>query len=153
MPELDSHKPSPDNPSPLFYPFSPWHACGPHYASYSAAMSRCSHLQLLGAECRLMPGDDNTNNAAQKWEEIFGIVREGNELVFTNSRLRFREGDSRKSEGLQSITVGIRGRKAYEQVLDRAQNESVYKDGRVHMLGFEWCFVLLDGDEVGSTKL
>ena len=146
MPELDSHKPSPSNPTPLVSPFSPWHACGPNYGSYSAAMSRCSHLQLLGANCRLAPGDNDTMGAAQKWREIFGIKQDGNKSVFTNCRLQFSEGSPHKPDGLQSITVGIRGRKAYDQVLARAQRENVCRDGSIHMLGIQWNFVLLDGD-------
>lgn len=147
MPELDSHKPSSDNPTPLISPFSPWHACGPDYASYSAAMSRCSHLQLLGADCRLAPGDTDTGGAARKWEEIFGVKRDGSGLAFTNSRLQFSEGAARKPEGLQSITVGVRGREAYEQLLVRARREHVYRDGGADMLGVRWYFVPLEGDE------
>ncbi|RMJ26759.1 hypothetical protein PHISP_02359 [Aspergillus sp. HF37] len=147
MPELDSHKPSSTNPTPLISPFSPWHACGPDYASYSAAMSRCSHLQLLGADCRLEPGDTDTGGAARKWEKIFGVKQNGSGLAFTNSRLHFSEGAARKPEGLQSITVGVRGRKAYEQLLARARKEHVYRDGGVDMLGVKWYFVPLEGDE------
>lgn len=146
MPELDSHKPSSNNPTPLVSRFSPWHACGGDYSSYSAAMSRCSHLQLIGADCRLAPGDSDTESAARKWSEIFGIKQEGNELVFTNSRLRFSKGSAHKPEGLESITIGIRGRKAYEQILARAQRGNVSQSGGAAMLGVQWVFVLLDGD-------
>lgn len=151
MPELDSHKPSASNPSPLLSPFSPWHACGHDYGSYSASMSRCSHLQLLGADCRLGSGDNDTEGAARKWKDVFGIKQEGNELVFTNSRLKFIRGVSDASDGLLGITIGVRGRESYEEVLAGARRENVYRDGCAHMLGIKWNFVLLD--EKKESKL
>lgn len=151
MPELDSHKPREDNPTPLLSPFSPWHPCGHDYGSYAAAMSRCSHLQLLAANCRLAPGDADTEGAARRWKDIFWVRQEGSELEFTNSRLRFSRGDPAMPDGLQSITVGIRGRGMYEEVLARARRENVYRDGRAHMLGVEWDLVLLD--EKSESKL
>ena len=65
MPELDSHKASPSNPDPLLDRFSPWHPCGPDYASYSTGMKRSSHLYCIGSSCRLAPGDRDTEGAAQ----------------------------------------------------------------------------------------
>ncbi|KAK5100801.1 hypothetical protein LTR70_001298 [Exophiala xenobiotica] len=39
MPEFDSRKVSPTNPTPLESTYSPWHACGPDYERYSAGVT------------------------------------------------------------------------------------------------------------------
>ncbi|KAL4895449.1 hypothetical protein BDV59DRAFT_173937 [Aspergillus ambiguus] len=150
MPELDSHKPSLENPEPLLSAFSPWHACGPNYQSYSAGMARAAHLQLLHATCRLQPRETDTEGAARKWEHIFGVQREGSQLIFTNSRLKFTEGVHDLPEGLESIAIGVKGKERYEGILRRAQEENVYRNGRVMMVGVEWRFVLLPDNEVKS---
>jgi hypothetical protein len=150
MPELDSHKPSPENPEPLMSPFSPWHACGTDYKSYSAGMRRASHLQLLQATCRLKPGEKDTEGAARTWEQVFGVKREGSELVFTNSRLKFTKGVDGLPEGLESITIGVKGKARYDDILRRAGNQNVYRDGRAVMLGVEWRFVPLPDSEARS---
>src|SRR3954451_13823064 len=66
MPELDSHTSSRDNPDPLGFRFSPWHAAGADYDSYSAGMKRCSHLHMVGAVCRLALGVTDTIGAARR---------------------------------------------------------------------------------------
>ena len=158
MPELDSHRPTPSNPTPLESPFSPWHACGPDYESYSAAMARISHLQMLEATCRLAPGNTTTTTtkdpeeAARKWQTMFGVERDGNTSAFSNMRLRFIRGRRGKPEGLESITVGIKGRKTYQDVLRRAGDANVLHNGRARMLGIDWHFVALD-DESEMSRL
>ncbi|KAL2871234.1 uncharacterized protein BJX67DRAFT_370022 [Aspergillus lucknowensis] len=144
MPELDSHRPSGENPEPLLSPFSAWHACGPEFKSYAPAMAGSANLQLLAATCRLTPDDSNTTAAAKTWERIFGVDRDGSELVFTNGRMIFVEGTAQRPEGLESITVGIKGRKRFNDLIERAKKVGVERDGRVVMVGVEWRFVVLD---------
>lgn len=151
MPELDSHRPAPGNPTPLASPLSPWHACGPDYDFYSAAMARTSHLQMLEATCRLATGTD-PEEAARKWQTMFGVKKNGSTVVFSNMRLRFTKADRNQPDGLESITVGIQGRKVYQDVLRRADEAGVLQDGRARMLGINWHFVALDAEE-GMSRL
>lgn len=149
MPELDSHKPTPANPTPLATPFSPWHACGEDYKSYSAGMARNNHLRFIRATCRLASGNKDTQTAARQWEELFGVQRDGSGLVFTNARMDFVEGVQGQPETLESLTIGIKGRERYERTLEEAKKEGLCRDGYVEMLGFKWYFVL-DEDKVSS---
>ncbi|KAK5191388.1 hypothetical protein LTR96_009893 [Exophiala xenobiotica] len=156
MPELDSHTPSPSNPTPLASPHSPWHACGPDYASYSSAMKRCSHLRLLSATCRLAPGQtdqSDTEAAAQQWEEYFGITRQNSDLVFTNARLKFVPGvpgGQSQSEGLESITIQVTGKDRFAKMLDMVSKEGLCGDGWTNMLGIKWYFVLSEEEDVAQ---
>jgi hypothetical protein len=145
MPELDSHRPTPDNPTPLTTRFSPWHACGPDYASYSAGMKRHSDLQLMSAICRLAPGDKDTESAAKQWESLFGVQRNGDGLEFTNMRLRFISGEEGKAGGLVEIVIGVEGKERLRGVLERARREGLRVDGEgwVEMIGVRWAFVPL----------
>jgi len=129
MPELDSHHPSPTNPDPLKSSFSPWHACGPDYSSYSAGMKRCSHLRLISAICRLAPGDLDTQAAAQQWEQLFGVPRERVELAFTNMRMKFMKCGDGEVEGLESITIAVEGEERFNAMLDAAREEGLCGDG------------------------
>ena len=152
MPELDSHTPSPSNPTPLTSRFSPWHAAGPNYTAYSAAMQRAAAaaLHLVGAVCRLAPGDSATDSAAaaaRRWEAVFGVPRRGSELEFTNARVRFVSGEEGLVEGLESITVAVEGEERMAGILERARREGVrVGDGWVEMVGVRWYFVLVSGD-------
>jgi hypothetical protein len=141
MPELDSHAISPNNPDPLGSRFSRWHACGTDYASYSASMKRHSDLQLVGAVCRLAPGNTDTETAARRWEEVFGVPRVRNELAFTNARMRFVPGVEGKPEGLESITIAVDGEARMTGILERARLEGLCGDGWVNMVGVKWYFV------------
>lgn len=140
IPELDSHRPSIRNPEPLISTFSPWHACGPDYDTYSAGMKRCSHLHFIELVCRLVPDDSDTETAAKQWEEIFGVPRIRNELVFTNGRLRLTPGEEGKPEGIAMITIGVDGDDNLKAIFDRASEEGLYRDGWIDMLGVEWYF-------------
>lgn len=146
MPELDSQDPSPSNPDPLGSPFSPWHACGDDHKAYSTIMKRCAHLRLLNATCRLEPGQTDTQAAAQKWQDLFGIQREGEESVFTNARLTFVPGVEGLPEGLVSITLEVTGKEKFDRMLDAARREGVCDNGYVKMLGVRWRFELARGD-------
>jgi len=150
IPELDSHTPTPSNPTPLSTSHSPWHACGPDYPSYSAAMKRCAHLKLLGVTCRLAPGDTDTDAAARQWEGLFGVkAKQGaGELGFTNGVLKFVAGDKKgkRGEGLERITVGVRGRKRFYSVIREARRLGVVVDEEVRMCGVRWDFKLLEDD-------
>jgi hypothetical protein len=152
MPELDSQHPSPSNPDPLTPRFAPWHACGADYGSYSAGMKRCSHLRFVSAVCRLAPGDEDTGAAARQWEELFGMPREGDELVFTNMRMRFIRGGNDEVEGLQSITIAVEGEDRFNAILDKAREEGLCGDGWINILGVRWYFVLV-GEDGGKSKL
>lgn len=142
MPELDSHGASPKHPDPLSSTFSPWHAAGTDYASYSAGMQRRSDLHLTGAVCRLEPGDTNTEAALHQWEELFGLPRDLNQLVFTNARMGFVRGQQGKPDGLTSITVAVEGEERLAGIMQRARERGVCGDGWVDMLNLKWYFVL-----------
>src|ERR1700730_6727268 len=88
MPELDSHRAA-RNPDLVTSRFSPWHACGSDYSSYSVAMKRRSHLHLHSVVCRLAPGDVDHEAASREWEDIFGIPRSRGLLAFTNAQIGF----------------------------------------------------------------
>jgi len=141
MPELDSHKPSSAEPDPLGSRFSPWHPCGNDYSSYVAGMKRCSELHLVGAVCRLAPGDSDTVAAARQWEEIFGVPRMGDQLTFTNARMDFTKGVEGQPEGLVSITVAVEGTERMAGILDRAREEGLCGDGWINLVGVKWYFV------------
>jgi hypothetical protein len=142
MPELDSHAPSPVNPTPLKSRFSPWHACGPDHTAYYPAMERSAHLSLEGCVLRLQPGDYGHEAAARQWEEIFGVERSRNLLAFTNARLGFVPGQRGRPEGLVSLTIGVRGRDRLDAILHRAREAGFCNDGDVQMCGVKWNFVL-----------
>jgi hypothetical protein len=147
MPELDSHTPLPNNPDPLKSRFSPWHACGTDYCSYVAGMKRHSDLHLVSAVCRLAPGNSDTEAAAQRWEEVFGVPRNRDQLAFTNAQIRFVPGVEAKSEGLESITVAVEGEERMAGILDRASKDGLCGDGWINMVGVKWYFVPAGVDE------
>lgn len=158
MPELDSHKPSATNPTPLESPFSPWHACGGDYEMYSAAMKRCSHLKLVGATLRLAAGKTDVEAAAQQWQDYFGVRRSGNELIFTNARLKFVQGVEGQPEGLESLTIQVKGKARLDRMLKVVESEGLCGDGWTNLLGVKWYFVCDEGDshvehKVGPSKL
>lgn len=147
MPELDSHTPGPNNPTPLKSRFSPWHACGSDHKTYYPGMRRSAHLTLEGCILRLQPGDYGHEAAAQQWEEIFGVARSRDLLAFTNARMGFVPGREGCAEGLVSITVGVRGQDRLDAILSRAREAGVCKEGRVEMCGVQWLFVLAGHEE------
>ena len=152
MPELDSHPPSPGHSDPLSSTFSPWHACGPDYSSYSAAMKRRSHLSFDSAVCRLAPGDKDTTTAARQWEEMFGVPRDDDQLAFTNARVKFTTGVEGQSEGLVSVTIAVKGEENFQGILERANKEGLCGDGWINMVGIRWYF-LLAREDGGKSKL
>lgn len=147
MPELDSHAPSSTNPTPLESPFSPWHACGSDYDKYSAGMKRCSHLKLVSATLRLAPGQSDVEAAAQQWQDYFGIRKEGCELLFTNARLKFIPGTEGLPEGLDSVTLEVKGKNRFDKMLEVVGKEGLCGDGWTNLLGVKWYFVLNEEDE------
>jgi len=151
MPELDSHRPSKENPKPLTSPFSPWHACGSDYKAYSAVMKRNTHLQLSGLVCRLAPEDVRHEDAPRQWEDMFGVARSRDLLAFTNARLGFMRGEEGKPEGLVSITIGVTGQETLKGILDRANKEGLCGDGWINMLGVKWYFYVAALGDVKTT--
>lgn len=142
MPELDSHAPTPNNPTPLTSRFSPWHACGSDHKTYYPGMRRAAHLSLEGCILRLHADDYEHEAAGRQWEETFGVARSRDLLAFTNARLGFIAGQQGCEEGLVSITVGVKGQEMLEAILRRANEAGVCVDGHVNMCGVRWNFVL-----------
>lgn len=142
MPELDSHAPGPNNPTPLTSRFSPWHACGSNYQAYSSGMKRSEHLTLEGCVLRLQSGDSGHEEAARQWEELFGVARSRDLLAFTNARLGFIPGREGHTEGLTSITLGVNSQDKLEAILGRARDTGICGNGWVEMCGVKWHLVL-----------
>jgi hypothetical protein len=151
MPELDSHTPTTNNPSPLTSRFSPWHACGPDVEVYRRGMRRSAHLTLEGCILRLQPGDLEHEAAARQWEDVFGVSRSRDLLAFTNARLGFVAGREGQREGLVSITIGVNGKGKLDAIVERARAAGVYaEDGHIHMCGVQWNLVLKGHGEVAG---
>jgi hypothetical protein len=151
MPELDSHAPGPNNTTPLTTRFSPWHACGADYNTYSPGMKRSAHLTLEGAILRLQPSDADHEGAARQWEELFGVSRSRDLLAFTNARLGLVPGREGQQEGLVSITVGVNGREMLDAIVERAQRAGLCAGRRIKMGGVDWDVVLTGhGEEKGK---
>ena len=121
MLEVDYHAPGPNNLTPLQSRFSPWHACGPDVEIHIRGMKRAQHLTLEGCVLRLQPGDINHEAAARQWETIFGVTRSRDLLALTKARM----GSEGQPEGLVSITIGVKGRKRYDAILERARNAGI----------------------------
>ncbi|KAF1993920.1 hypothetical protein P154DRAFT_587543 [Amniculicola lignicola CBS 123094] len=152
MPELDSHAPCASNPTPLQSRFSPWHACGSDYPRYVEHMKRAEHLNLEGCILRLAPADMGHEKAARRWEEIFGVARSRNLVAFTNARLGFMSGREGDREGSVSITVGVKGRENFQQILDRSREMGLCGDEWINMCGVKWYFSFT-GHMGGQHKL
>lgn len=114
-------------------------------------MKRRSHLKLLGATLRLAPGRSDTEGAARQWQDYFGIGRDISDLIFTNAKLEFVPGVEGLAEGLESITIEVKGKDRFDKMLDIASKEGLCGDGWVNMLGIKWFFILKDGEE-GAGK-
>ena len=152
IPELDSHAPSSENPTPVEAEFSPWHACGPDFAKYSTGMKRCSHLKLVSAVLRLAPGQTDVGAAAQQWQDYFGVKRNGSELDFTNAHLKFVPGVDGMHEGLESITIEVKGKDRLERMLEVGDKEGLCGDGWTNLLGIKWYFVSKDEADPGQQR-
>lgn len=150
MPELDSHSPTPDNPTPLSTVNSPWHACGKDYASYSAGMKRCNHLSLVEATCRLDSGEEDVRAAVRTWEKLFGVESQEDELLFTNASLKFVEGIDQKPAGLVSLTIAVSTQSELNDILQRAGKHGVRDGTGLQMLGIQWNLVV---KSASSSKL
>lgn len=152
MPELDSHDITSTNNTPLQSRFSPWHACGQDYESYSAGMKRNGDLSLLGCVLRLAPGDYDAELGSKQWEDLFGIPRSRDLLAFTNARMGFVPGRDGEPEGLVSITVGVTGQRRMEEIFERASKLGLnIEQGGIDMLGVRWFFS--NGGEETRSKM
>jgi hypothetical protein len=146
IPELDSHVVSPANSEPIGSRFSPWHACGPTstYERYASGMRRHADLHLIGVVLRLQAGDEDTQGAARKWEDMFGVKCSGDRLIFENAELQFTKGVEGEAEGICEIIIGIDSQIKVESILARARTEGldvVERAGCLDMLGVKWTFV------------
>lgn len=151
LPELDSHEPTEEIPKPVTARFSPWYPCGPDANSYLPAMKKYGHLSLLGAVCRVAPGQGTGEEASRQWEQIFGVARSRDLLAFTNARVGFITGHPGEQEGIVRITIGVVGQRRIDGILERAEEMGVLRtDGSrrwVDMIGVEWNFSLTGEDE------
>jgi len=147
MPELDSHKPTADWPSPVWTQISPTITLGPMDRApiYLAAMEHSSFLRLVGVVLRLDPGDEDTIGAAKQWEDTFGITRSQDQLLFTNARIGFVSGQKGEPAGIHSIIIAVNGKQRLERMLWSAKVENLCGDGYVQMLGVRWYFI--DGNK------
>jgi hypothetical protein len=143
MPELDSYDPTVAFPNPVVTEFSPWLALGPRERAplYLAAMRHSSHLRLVGVVLRLDQDDADTLGAAKQWEETFGVVRRGELLCYTNSRIGFVAGIKGMSEGIHSITLAVEGKERMDRMLWAAKEEGLCGDGWVDIVGVRWYFI------------
>ncbi|EEH23470.2 hypothetical protein PABG_05681 [Paracoccidioides brasiliensis Pb03] len=142
IPELDSHEATPANPTPVTSRFSPWHACGKDYSSYSKGMNNMADLYLAGVTCRLAPGDEDIDSALDQWKATFGIAGSRDYVQFTNVSMRFLPGMEGQSAGLMDITIAVQGEERLKETFDRARELNVLSgDGWVDMLGVRWRFV------------
>ncbi|KAK3698933.1 hypothetical protein LTR37_016720 [Vermiconidia calcicola] len=151
MPELDSQAATKENPKPLTTRFSPWHPCGPNVKSYTSKMEEYGHLSLVGAVCRLQPGDWGSELASTQWEQIFGVPRSRDLIQFTNARVGFLHGEDGQPEGIISITIGVVGERRRQEIFRRAKEMGILDgDGSgkwVNMVGVKWYFALTSEDE------
>jgi len=152
IPELDSHDATSSNPKPLTTRFSPWHACGRDYDTYSAGMKRHADLSLVGCICRLAPGDNDGESASRQWEDIFGVPRSRDLVAFTNARLGFIRGEEGKPEGIVSITIAVKGQKTFDGIQERASQMGLCGDGWINMVGVRWYFSHA-GEDTSTSKL
>ncbi|KGM91882.1 uncharacterized protein PADG_12023 [Paracoccidioides brasiliensis Pb18] len=142
IPELDSHEATPANPTPVTSRFSPWHACGKDYSSYSKGMNNMADLYLAGVTCRLAPGDEDIDSTLDQWKATFGIAGSRDYVQFTNVSMRFLPGMEGQSAGLMDITIAVQGEERLKETFDRARELNVLSgDGWVDMLGVRWRFV------------
>lgn len=154
MPELDSQSSVDGCPDPLRASFGPWEPAGSlaEWPQYSAVMERNADLKLVGATLRLKMGDVDVEGAARKWEEVFGIARSRDLLQFTNAKVGFVRDVDGKGEGLESITIAVKGRKRFEGILQRAKEMGLCGDGWINLGGIRWFFVY-DGEPKSSSRL
>ena len=111
-------------------------------------MKRHADLHLLGVTLRLRSGDQHTRGAAKQWEDVFGVKSQNDEAVFTNARMRFREGVEGMPEGIVEVRIGVEGTETLRNVLETARTEGLQVDeseGSVEMLGVRFMFENVDG--------
>ena len=101
--------------------------------------------------------DGDGESAATQWEQIFGIPRSRDLVAFTNARLGFMRGEEGKQDGIVSISIGVRGEKKRNEILQRAEERGLLeRDGGskwVNMFGIKWYFSLTSNDEEPASKL
>ena len=119
-------------------------------------MKEYGHLFLLGAVCRLEPGDWGSEVAATQWEQTFGVPRSRDLIQFTNARVGFLHGEEGKDQGIESISIGVAGEKRRQEIFKRADERGVVEgDGLrrwINMLGVKWHFTVT-GEDQPSSKL
>jgi hypothetical protein len=141
MPELDAHVPQPGVPDWQKAAFAPWHAIGGRFEEYAKVFQKSPHLAIVGVQLRLAPGDRGTEAAAREWRDVFGVPMSRDLLAFTNSRMGFLPGEPGKKEGLETITIAVKGKEEFDQILERASAEGLCGDGWTNLLGVKWYFV------------
>jgi hypothetical protein len=66
--------------------------------------------------------------------------------------MKFIRGREGEAEGLESITIAVKGEERFNAILDAAREEGLCGDGSINMLGVKWYFVLV-GEGGGKSKL
>jgi len=140
MPELDSHSPQPGVPDGLETTIAPWHAINLPFETYERTMRRNTDLSIVGVQLRLKPGDLGGEDAARQWRDVFGVPMSRDLGAFTNARLGFLAGKEGKREGMEAITIAVKGRKRLDDILKRVAEEGLCGDGWTNMLGIRWYF-------------
>lgn len=120
-----------------------WHACGPNPGDYLWKMRKHDDLVLKGVTVRLDPNDDDVEGAAGRWETMFGVRAEKADLLYTNAKVTFVKGRRDMYEGIESVTVGVKGREKFMGILGRAAERHLCGDGWIDMVGVKWYFELL----------
>lgn len=114
-------------------------------------MKQYGHLSLLGAVCRLAPGDWGSELAATQWENTFGVPRSRDLIQFTNARVGFLHGEEGIREGIERISIGVVGARRRREIFERAEEmEVVRSEGTkewIEMLGIKWTVSLTSEDE------
>lgn len=113
-------------------------------------MKRRADISLKKAVCRLAPGDTDTQAAARQWEKIFGVPRDRDQLAFTNAQVEFKKGEEGNPEGLESITIAVKGEKRFHGILERASKAGLCGNGWINMVGIKWYFLLEKEDGTKS---
>jgi hypothetical protein len=144
MPELDSHAAAPavaaGVPSELTEAFAPWHAIDAPFEAYREVFRRSADLAIVGVQLRLPVGQRGTEDAAREWRDVFGVPMSRDLLAFTNARLGFLPGEQGKREGLETITIAVKGKKRFDQILEKVAAEGLCGDGWTNLLGVKWYF-------------
>jgi len=130
-----------------------WHACGGEWESYRGRMERSKGVRFKGVVCRLGERKSDMEQAARRWEEVFGVERKGNKVEFLGGvELEFLAGEKGKREGIESIRLDVDGKDRLDRIIERAGKEGLKRVGEssIEMLGSVWEFSPREQNETSS---